>query len=160
MFALSDVRRICLINLATQLAAFPSSLQVILTRIRDTEWRVRKEVYVALIKSIHLNEEGSAVGPTHPRVLSIDQRESIVRIGLHEREREVKAAAEKLILAWLMAVSVGEKEDAIEDLFAFLKLFDLTERKTAEEALVSVFKTKPAIMSGIQTDGEPMSCSR
>ncbi|EIM89256.1 ARM repeat-containing protein [Stereum hirsutum FP-91666 SS1] len=148
----ADVRRICLANLAQQLAAFPLSLKVILTRIRDTEWRVRKEVYVSLLKSIHLGEKGDAVGPTHPRVLSIDQRESIVRIGLHEREREVKTAAEKLILAWLTAVSVGEKKDVMEDLFAFLKLFDLTESKTAEEALTSVFKTKPEIVNEIQTD--------
>lgn len=82
-----------------------------------------------------------------------------MRIGLHEREREVKAAAEKLILAWLTAVSVGEKKDVMEDLFAFLKLFDLTESKTAEEALTSVFKTKPEIVNEIQTDGAFRSSS-
>lgn len=47
----------------------------------------------------------------------------------------------------------------MEDLFAFLKLFDLTESKTAEEALTSVFKTKPEIVNEIQTDGAFVSSS-
>ena len=100
----------------------------------------------------------STIGITHPKALSIAQRETIVRNGLGDREGSVKAAAAQLLGHWVDVVrDDGSKredrdakgnvkkevsEETIEDLLAFLGLFDLAEGKVAEDALSSVFETR------------------
>ncbi len=100
------------------------------------------------------------VGLTHPRVLSIAQRELIIRNGLGDREESVKAAAAKLMSTWVDVVRPAEVKPeegqgvAEADLIAFLNLFDLVENSTAENALVSVFKTRVDLLDGLQFGGE------
>ena len=48
------------------------------------------------------------ISATHPRALTIAQREIVVRNGLSDREEAVKAAASKVLSSW-MDVVVEEK---------------------------------------------------
>lgn len=119
------------------------------------------------------------IGPTHPRALTIAQRELIVRNGLGDREPSVRAAAEALVGTWADVVNVGVKyeeeslsvkEENLGDTqdqkilakpagneaevkaVAFLELFDL-ENEVASDALLSVFASRPDIYDGLGFSG-------
>ena len=65
-----------------------------------------------------------------------------------DREPAVRAAAGKLVGAWVDAVSVGTKKGpgaVLEDVLAFLGTFDLRESAVVEDALLSVFITRVAL---------------
>ncbi|KAF8636938.1 hypothetical protein AX17_003189 [Amanita inopinata Kibby_2008] len=116
------------------------------------------------------------IGPTHPRALTIEQRELIVRNGLGDRESNVRAAAEALLGTWVDVVNVGfkneeeviaVKEESDQDIqiqsqlvknapnaveekaIAFLKLFYL-ENEVASDALLSAFASRPEIYDGLE----------
>jgi condensin complex subunit 3 len=98
--------------------------------------------------------DGAMPGAAHPRALTIAQRELIVRNGLGDREPAVRAAAGKLVGAWVDAVSVGTKKDAVfEDVLAFLGTFDLRESAVVEDALLSVFVTRVDVFDALEFDG-------
>jgi condensin complex subunit 3 len=66
----------------------------------------------------------------------------------------VRAAAGKLIGAWIDAVSVGTKKGPVlEDLLAFLGTFDLGESAVVEDALLSVFVTRVDVFDALEFDG-------
>ncbi|KAF8635378.1 hypothetical protein AX15_000383 [Amanita polypyramis BW_CC] len=115
------------------------------------------------------------IGPTHPRVLTIAQRELIVRNGLGDREPTVRAAAEALVGTWADVVNVGVEHgegesvsvkqenpsdaqdkhsvkpagnEAEEKAVGFLKLFDL-ENEVASDGLLSVLASRPDIYDGL-----------
>jgi condensin complex subunit 3 len=93
-------------------------------------------------------------GAAHPRALTIAQRELIVRNGLGDRELAVRAAAGKLVSAWVDAVSVGTKKGAVlEDVLAFLGTFDLRESAVVKDALLSVFVTRVDVFDALEFDG-------
>lgn len=93
-------------------------------------------------------------GAAHPRALTIAQRELIVRNGLGDREPTVRAAAGKLVGAWVDAVSVGTKKVAVlEDVLAFLGTFDLRESAVVEDALLGVFVTRVDVFDSLEFDG-------
>ena len=115
------------------------------------------------------------MGPTHPRVFTIAQRELIIRNGLGDREPSVRAAAEALVGTWADVVNIGVKAEeecisvkqegdeaaqiqkpsenpAVEKAVSFLKLFDL-EDEVASDALLSVFTSRPDIYDGLRFDG-------
>ncbi|KAK2461194.1 hypothetical protein APHAL10511_006721 [Amanita phalloides] len=110
------------------------------------------------------------MGPTHPRALTIAQREVIVRNGLGDREPSVRAAAEALVGTWADVVTVGLKPEdeecssvkeeaeevtqptgnaAVDKAVAFLELFDL-ENDIASDALLSVFASRTDLYDGLQ----------
>ena len=93
------------------------------------------------------------VGVTHPRALTIAQRELIVRNGLGDRETAVRAAAGKLVGTWVDAVGSG-KGSITEDVIAFLQTFDLAENTVAEEALLSVLVTRVDVFDGLEFEGK------
>ncbi|GJE85117.1 condensin complex subunit 3 [Phanerochaete sordida] len=148
----ADVRRAALLNLPIDSHTLPA----ILSRTRDVDATVRKLVYHSVLEPNCTVEHdgGLGIGPTHPRVLSIDQREQIVRNGLGDREDVVKNATAKLVATWVEAVRLGgvkpEKADIEADVIAFINLFDLMENSTAEDALMSVFKTRADILDGLE----------
>lgn len=125
-----------------------------LARTRDVDPTVRKLVYGSVLL-VHAELPDDAMpGAAHPRALTIAQREQIVRNGLGDREPAVRAAAGKLIGAWVDAVSIGTKKGAIlEDLLAFLGTFDLRESAVAEDALLSVFVTRVDVFDALDFDG-------
>jgi condensin complex subunit 3 len=98
------------------------------------------------------------MGITHPRALSIAQRELIVRNGLGDREASVKAAAGSLMGSWIDVVGYGDGEDD-QDLnmetrvVKLLSLFDLVESKIAEDALLSVFRERVDIFDNLEFGG-------
>ncbi|PCH39141.1 hypothetical protein WOLCODRAFT_110578 [Wolfiporia cocos MD-104 SS10] len=145
----ADVRRAALAN--TPLTA--QTLPAILARTRDTDPVVRRLVYSHVLEPHCVNESPARIGFTHPRALTIAQRELLVRNGLGDREDAVRAAAAKLLATWVDVVRVEEgapKGGVHEDLVAFLKLFDLVEGKIAEDALLSIFKTRLDIFDGVE----------
>ncbi|KAI0941839.1 hypothetical protein AcV7_002413 [Taiwanofungus camphoratus] len=172
-----DVRRATLLN--TPVA--PQTLPALLARTRDVDPGIRRLVYTAVFEPHVLPDpaagvhNGAEIGPTHPRALTIAQRELIVRNGLGDREEGVRSAAERLVGAWVDVVRIGsakgeaedeKKEDDGEDggskkedgargdVMAFLELFDLAaaEGKIAEDALLSVFRTRPDILDNLEFD--------
>ena len=85
----------------------------------------------------------------HPRVLTIVQRERILRTGLGDREFAVKDAAQVLALKWVEAFN--------GNLLEFLETFDLVGGDVAEQALFAVFDAKPALFEAINFEGENSS---
>lgn len=153
---------------------FGTTLVAILERTRDTDSAIRKLVYDFLRKHIKPpkqkgEEDETGMGPTHPRALSIAQRDLIVENGLKDRMALVKTAAATLIWHWYLAVRSKteaeesdvkledhevERDSMIDAGIAFLRLFDLgTYPDSAEEALVSVFKTQPSFTNNIILSG-------
>lgn len=181
----SDVRRATLANLPIN----PRTIPAMLARTRDVDPVVRKLVYTSVLEPHCTTSSPSpsssspsapsesevlteTMGPTHPRVFSIEQRELVVRNGLGDREEGVKAAASKLVSTWLDVVRVGttsargstaargggdkEKEKDVDvegDIVAFLELFDLVENSTAEDALMCIFKSRNDILDALKLDG-------
>jgi condensin complex subunit 3 len=146
---LSDVRRAALLNIPITAQTLPA----VLTRTRDIDMTVRRLVYGSILLA-HVELPDDAIpGAAHPRALTIAQREQIVRNGLGDREPAVRAAAGKLIGAWVDAVSVGKKDAVLEDLLAFLGTFDLRESAVVEDALLSVFVTRVDVFDALEFDG-------
>ena len=96
------------------------------------------------------------MGIAHPRALSIAQRELVIRNGLGDRVDAVKVAASKLLSTWLeVARPSGGKEEGNQteaDLIEFLNLFDLVENSTAEDALLSLFKSRTDVLDALKFD--------
>lgn len=78
-------------------------------------------------------------------MLTIVQRERILRTGLGDREMVVKDAACSLALKWVEALE--------SDLIKFLETFDLVGGDVAEQALFAVFEAKPALFDSIKFEG-------
>ena len=129
-----------------------------MSRTRDVDTSVRKLVY-PLLERRCLREDGEpGIGVTHPRILTISQRELIVRNGLGDREDIVKDAARKLLGTWVDVVRAdGAKQEndagVRGDLLAFLKLFDLAEGNVGEDALMNVFKTRTELFESVDFEG-------
>ena len=147
---LSDVRLAALLNIPIT----AQTLVTVLTRTRDVDMTVRRLVYSNVLL-VHADLPDDAMpGAAHPRALTIAQREQIVRNGLGDREPAVRAAAGKVIGAWVDAVSVGTKKGPVlEDLLAFLGTFDLRESAVVEDALLSVFVTRVDVFDALEFDG-------
>ncbi|KAG6370186.1 hypothetical protein JVT61DRAFT_12333 [Boletus reticuloceps] len=126
----------------------------ILARSRDTDTVMRRLVYSAVLEKNCITPDGSSMGPLHPRVLAISQRELIIRNGLGDREPAVRSAAGSLLGAWVEVVrgSTKAEEDgsAMDDVLAFLGLFDLNENTVAEDALLSIFATRVDIFDQLE----------
>ncbi|OCH93098.1 hypothetical protein OBBRIDRAFT_725376 [Obba rivulosa] len=153
----ADVRRAALLNIRPTRDTLP----VLLARTRDVDATIRKAIYLNILDTNCMLESGTGVGFTHPRILSIAQRELIVRNGLGDREESVKAAAGKLMGTWVDVVRAEgvKNEDSEEkgiqaDLVAFLKLFDLTEGTIGEDALSTVLGTRPEIFENLEFPDE------
>lgn len=84
----SEVRRAALYNLPLT----PTTLPLILARTRDIDPLLRRTVFHASLSA--------AVMPD-PRVLSIAQREEIVRNGLGDRDAQVRKAAAGMLGGWV-----------------------------------------------------------
>jgi condensin complex subunit 3 len=156
----SDVRRAALLHIPVLVTTLPA----ILLRTRDTDATIRKLVYSAVLEPNVMQSDDSikAMGVTHPRALSIAQRELIVRNGLGDREGGVKAAAGAVVGSWVDAVGQRDGDDEGElklemQVVRFLTLFDLAENKIAEDALLSVFESRPDVFDHLEFDGNVVS---
>ncbi|KAF7426008.1 hypothetical protein PC9H_008370 [Pleurotus ostreatus] len=138
-----EVRRAALLNIPLT----AETLEVILSRTRDTDPLTRKLVYSTVLQT----------RLTHPRQLSIAQREQVVKHGLGDREPGTRLAAGKLVASWLDAVMVEGAEERDEDSWtgddggvmrgfvAFLRIFDVVGpgEEVAVDAVQSIFVTRP-----------------
>lgn len=151
----TDVRRVALANIPLT----PRTLPLVLARFRDVDPAMRKLVYSHVLEPHCTLETSIIIGPTHPRALSIAQRELIARNGLGDRDESVKVASGKLFATWLDVLHAegvkrerDEEEGARGNVVAFLHLFDLAEGKVAEDALLSVFATRVYIFDNVDYD--------
>lgn len=85
-----EVRRAALYNLPRT----PDTLPHILARTRDMDATLRRIVYIGPLSTQSLPD---------PRVLSIAQREEVVKNGLGDREPAVRRAAAFMLGEWLTA---------------------------------------------------------
>ncbi|KAG8972407.1 hypothetical protein FRC05_010118 [Tulasnella sp. 425] len=91
-----DVRRAALLNIA----ASKTTLDAILSRTRDQDTTIRKILYSHVL-----------AGLPHPKLLTISQREEVVKNGLKDRESTVRAAAGRLVGTWVDLFEGGLVED-------------------------------------------------
>lgn len=149
----SEVRRAALLNIPIAKHTLPA----ILARSRDTDTVMRRLLYSAVLEKNCATPDGSAMGLLHPRVLTIAQRELIIRNGLGDREPAVRAAAGSLLGAWVDVVRGSAKAEegggVMDDVLALLGLFDLNENTVAEDALLSIFATRVDIFDQLEFKG-------
>lgn len=152
----SEVRRAALLNIPIAKHTLPA----ILDRSRDTDTVMRRLIYSTVLEKNCTTPDGSAMGPLHPRVLTIAQRELIIRYGLGDREPAVRSAAGSLLGAWVDVVRGSTKAEegggVIDDVLALLALFDLNENTVAEDALLSIFATRVDIFDQLEFKGTYM----
>ncbi|KAH7887136.1 nuclear condensing complex subunit [Phlebopus sp. FC_14] len=146
----AEVRRATLLNIPIT----PRTLDTILGRTRDTDTIMRKLVYSAVLEKNCMSQDHSSVGVVHPRLLSIAQRELIVRNGLGDREPAVRAAAGSLLGTWVDFArgdsKVEEGKTVEDDVLDLLNIFDLNESTIAEDALLSIFATRVDIFDQLE----------
>jgi condensin complex subunit 3 len=143
----------------------PATLPAILDRTRDVDVKVRQLVFQQIlylpIKNAIENklnlEDPSSVGLAHPRAMQIAQRELVVRNGLGDREPSVRAAASRVLSAWVDIATDpdpnGGPGSVLDNLLAFLGMFDLTSDNTAEEALLCILAIKTDVVDALSFDG-------
>lgn len=148
---LREVRRAALLNLPIN----DKTLPLILDRTRDTDDTNRKLVYNAVLEANVTQGNTEAIGPTHPRALTIAQRELIVKNGLGDRVPAVRAAAASLIARWVEVIVIKSDEPPTENsgVLALLELFDLANGGVAADALLSVFTTNETIFDNLVFGG-------
>lgn len=156
-----EVRRAALVNIHVTADTIPH----LLTRTRDLDSGVRKHTYSTVLErncSIGEGEDSKSVGHAHPRFLSIEHREMVIKHGLGDREPPVRAAAANLVGTWVDVMrnpdQIVKNETPAQELeqtmLSFLTLFDLQEVTIPEEALTSVFKTRAEIFDNLEL-GDP-----
>ena len=109
-----------------------------LSRVRDVDAVVRRTVYSPVLEQLD-----------HPKQLTIAQRELVVRAGLRDRDKAVRASASKLMEAWLDALG--------GDVTKFIKLFDFDlsvddDWVPAEHALLSLLRSRGGILDDLELD--------
>ncbi len=155
------MRRAVLVNIPISKETLPA----ILDRTKDTDNNMRKAFYDSVMGKNVLQGDEKIIGPTHPRALSIQQRELVVRNGLGDREPAVRAVAASLLATWVDVAemdSENNRDSAKDDkggkdlekgVLAFLTLFDLAEGTVAADALPRVFQARVDIFDNIEFDG-------
>ena len=119
----------------THIPFAPSTLPALLSRMRDTDTLARKLVFASVLPRL-----------SHPRQLTISQREQVVKQGLGDRVDSVRVTAGRLLGTWV---------DACEgDLSAFIQLFDVQTPDVACDALKSVFVTRAEVVNELEFDGK------
>lgn len=126
----------------------PISLPALLARSRDTDTTVRKLLYSSVL-------ELAATDGADPFVLTVHQRELLVRNGLGDREKTVRAAAASLIGTWVDVVGNGPKPE--EELVSRLEDVDLSKSEeklplTTEEKQQKIVKTLTAFLHMFDLD--------
>ncbi|KZO96900.1 putative mitotic chromosome condensation-related protein [Calocera viscosa TUFC12733] len=125
----AEVRRAALLNTPPS----PATLTDLLSRTRDTDTTLRRLVYTAALSTL-----------PNPKVMSIAQREEAIRNGLGDREESVRRAAGKMVAGWV------ENQDLLE----FLRTLDVVSSKVVEDALLSIFVTRPELLDAAKLDEE------
>jgi condensin complex subunit 3 len=96
---------------------------------------------------------------SHPRQLTIAQREHVVKDGLGDREPSVRVATGKMVGSWFDKVSTeadevedgsiwsGDDGGVMKGFVKFLSLFDVVGpgEAVAVDAMLSIFVTRPDI---------------
>ncbi|GBE88890.1 hypothetical protein SCP_1402980 [Sparassis crispa] len=155
-----EVRRAALLHIPLM----PQTLPTLLSRTRDTDPGLRKLLYSTVLfptdprtskgKSTHEDE----LKLTHPRQLTLAQREQAVRDGLCDREDAVRLVAGRMVGSWFDIMRDGvEGASVFEGLIQFIKLFDVAGPEGADvavDALKSLCVTRVDILDGVEFSDE------
>ncbi|PCH34950.1 hypothetical protein WOLCODRAFT_106764 [Wolfiporia cocos MD-104 SS10] len=138
------------------------TLPIILTRSRDVDPQIRKVLFSSLLSPAlpctKLTPGPSHLIPsriTHPRQLTLEQRESIVYCGLNDRESAVQLAVSRMVAAWYVSVtyeSALDNKDTIPCLVEFVKLFDISRPQglnAAALALNTLFSLQVGLLGDV-----------
>ncbi|KAG5642733.1 hypothetical protein DXG03_002278 [Asterophora parasitica] len=139
-----EVRRSALIHVPI----IPRTIDAVLSRTRDTDALTRKVLFSNVLQT----------KLSHPRQLTISQRELVMKDGLGDREPNVRIAAGKLAASWFDIV-FAESDDAddytwdgddggvMKGLLKFLAVFDVVGpgEAVAVDAVLAIFVTRPNI---------------
>jgi condensin complex subunit 3 len=121
---------------------------------------MRRLVYSTILEKNCTTADGYAMGPLHPPVLTIAQRELIIRNGLGGREPAVRAAAGSLLGVWVDVARGATKPEegggVMDDLLALLGLSDPNENTAAEDASLSIFAIRIDIFDQLELKGARM----
>jgi condensin complex subunit 3 len=156
---LREVRRTVIMNVPLNSRTIPA----ILGRTRDVDQSIRKLVFGQILaKNVLEQEQGEnvppSIGPTHPRNLTVPQREMIIKNGLGDRDITVRKATELLVSTWMETVDmkIEESDVKLEEQkempenrpIALLQLFDLNlDLSVPSMALMSIFATRADIFN-------------
>ncbi|KAJ7183125.1 nuclear condensing complex subunit [Mycena filopes] len=131
-----DVRRATLANLPVSEITLPA----LLTRARDTETTIRKLLYSSVLND-------AAASAAHPSVLTVAQFESLIRLGLGDRESTVRAAAATLVGTWLEVMN--EKTKPEEELVS--RMTDVDISKTEDKPPITSEERQRQIIGMLTT---------
>jgi condensin complex subunit 3 len=161
----AEVRRIALYHLPLQ----PETIDHILARSRDVDATLRKVLYSNILNNKNIPDM---------RVLTIGQREELIKNGLGDREPSVRNAAGAMISGWLGgddSTEGGAERRAVDKLVdvrwnqrfspcneivnckfvsQFLGRFDLTNPQTAEDALLSLLESRRELVDDLEFQGK------
>ncbi|KAJ6516489.1 nuclear condensing complex subunit [Mycena sanguinolenta] len=113
-----EVRRATLVNIPVNSISLPA----LLARARDTETTIRKLLYSSVLTP-------AASRAANPQILTTAQHQLLVRHGLGDREKTVRAAAADLLATWIDVIAAGQQTE--EDLASRFTNIDLA--KTEEK---------------------------
>ncbi|CAB5130028.1 unnamed protein product [Rhizophagus irregularis] len=127
---IAEVRRAVLLNIDLNENTIPH----IFDRTRDADASIRRDVYV---------RSSEEIGDF--RVLSIETREKLLRNGLTDRDPQVnKACSNFLAYNWV--------QHANNNLLELLKRIDVVGSNVAQDALLTIFKSRPDLMQTLNFD--------
>ncbi|RUS13222.1 hypothetical protein BC937DRAFT_95656, partial [Endogone sp. FLAS-F59071] len=127
----SEVRRVVLYNIEHKKETLP----YILERARDVDPINRRAVYLKPM---------SEIGDF--KILSIQQREQLLKWGLTDRDPMVKKACSKMLTTnW-----ITHADNNLLEVSYFLERLDVIESTAAEDVLMSFFNTRPDILDNMK----------
>ncbi|KAJ7650656.1 nuclear condensing complex subunit [Roridomyces roridus] len=132
----AEVRRVALCNIPLD----QNTLPLLLARSRDTDTNVRKVLF-----NLVLTKAATAAG--NPRMLTIAQRELVVRNGLGDREPAVREAAASLLETWVdvIAETVVKAEEELASRLAGVDLSN-PEKPNRPDGSEKIVKTLTAFL--------------
>lgn len=141
----SEVRRAGLLHIPIT----PVTLPTIISRTQDVDPTVRKLVYCSILLP-HFK---------HPELLTISQRERIVRNGLRDSDIDVRAATESLLGTWFDTVAPEHDGDGapVLALVRFLQIFDVystAAEGVSADALSALFSIRKKVFNNVAFNGK------
>ncbi|RIA84784.1 nuclear condensing complex subunit [Glomus cerebriforme] len=126
----ADVRRAVLLNIEFNEKTIP----YIFDRMRDIDASIRRDVYT---------RSAEEIGDF--RILTIENRERLLKWGLMDRDFQVKKVCSNMVANnWI--------EHANNNLLEFLERIDVVGSNVAQDALLAIFKSRPDITQTLKFD--------
>ncbi|KAF5389532.1 hypothetical protein D9757_004206 [Collybiopsis confluens] len=136
------------------------TLSVIIDRTRDTDVHVRNEAYTVLANNTTIGDEEDenlAIGLTHPRNLSLYQRNMIIRNILCDHDNPSRVSARNLLFKWAETIKVGAAQEHSKNplensnLVQLLSLFELRLNEHLPQGIMMLLKANTGIIQSLSS---------